>query len=141
MKGELFVDTGAWYALQVPDDAWHERAAGVLERIVERRLPLVTTNMVVGECYSLLVRTHGHAAAWRFLDALADSERLRRIHVDEAAEREAWALLRRYDDQAFSFVDGTSFATMRRRRLTEAFTFDRHFATAGFTRVDLDRDI
>lgn len=138
MSREVFVDTGAWFALQVPDDAWHAPAAFALQRILGQGRTLLTTNLVVGETYSLLVRTHGHAAAWRFLDVLARSPRLQRIHVDTKAEQEAYELLRRFADQAFSYVDGTSFAVMRRRRLREAFAFDRHFATAGFLRIPVD---
>jgi predicted nucleic acid-binding protein len=35
----------------------------------------------------------------------------------------------------YSFVDATSFALMRRRRLHEALTFDGDFAAAGFVEV------
>lgn len=63
------------------------------------------------------------------------------VHVDEATEVDAHALLRRYADQDFSFVDGTSFACMRRRRLRAAFAFDKHFATAGFARVPIDEEV
>ncbi|MBI4701024.1 MAG: type II toxin-antitoxin system VapC family toxin [Deltaproteobacteria bacterium] len=141
MTNELFVDTGAWYALQVPDDAWHAQAAQTLARVVARALPLVTTNLVVGETYSLLVRTHGTTVARRFLQAVAGSPRLIRVFVDEATEREGYELLRRYADHAFSYVDGTSFAVMRRRRTRSAFAFDRHFATAGFVRIPVDEPI
>lgn len=60
------------------------------------------------------------------------------VHADVAAEREAWALLKRYSDQAFSFVDAVSFVVMKRKRLSRAFAFDAHFAAAGFERVPLD---
>jgi uncharacterized protein len=134
----LFVDTGAWYAIQVPNDRWHPEAVRVLKSIVAQGIPLVTTNLVVGETYTLLVTTHGPQAALRFIDGLERSTRLERAHLDEKTEAEGWALLRRYDDQRFSFVDATSFALMRRRRLGRAFAFDRHFAAAGFVRVPVD---
>jgi predicted nucleic acid-binding protein len=43
--------------------------------------------------------------------------------------------LAQYDDQAFSYVDATSFVTMRRLGIQEALTFDRDFVIAGFTLV------
>ena len=138
MSAELFVDTGGFFALQVPNDRWHAQARDTLQAALARGLRLTTTNHVVGETYSLLVKTHGHAAAWRFLDVLGRSARLERVFVDEPAEREAFEVLRRYADQAFSFVDGTSFAVMRRRKISLALAFDRHFAAAGFSRVPLD---
>jgi predicted nucleic acid-binding protein len=38
----------------------------------------------------------------------------------------------RYEDQAFSFTDCTSFACMKHLGIREAATTDRHFLTAGF---------
>lgn len=138
MSAELFIDTGGFFALQVPNDRWHAQARDTLRAALAAGFRLSTTNHVVGETYSLLVKTHGHAAAWRFVDTLARSARLELVFVDERAEREAFEVLRRYADQPFSFVDGTSFAVMRRRKARLALAFDRHFAAAGFSRVPLD---
>ena len=55
--------------------------------------------------------------------------------VKEAIEREARAWLRRHDERAYSFVDATSFAVMRRERLGEALAFDGDFSAAGFVEV------
>jgi predicted nucleic acid-binding protein len=138
---DIFVDTGAWYAAQDPDDRWHAEATATLRTLVARGARLVTSNHVVGETYSLLLRTQGHAAGFRFVDTLGASGRVTLVHVDEATEREAFALLRRFADQAFSFVDGTSFSLLHRRRLRRAFAFDRHFSVAGFVRIPVDEPI
>ena len=60
------------------------------------------------------------------------SAAVRRFFFPEAWENAVEELLAKYDDQPFSYVDATLFVTMRRLHLREAFTFDRHFATAGF---------
>jgi uncharacterized protein len=136
---EVFVDTSAWYAVQVVDDRWHEAAARALSTLVSAGVTLVTTSLVVGETYTLLRRTHDHAAAIGFVDRLASSARVLEVHADEAATRAAYELLRRFDDQAFSYVDAVSFVVMKRRRIRCAFAFDAHFATAGFTRIPIDQ--
>jgi uncharacterized protein len=141
MSAAVFVDSGAWIALAAPDDRWHSDARACLSALVRRRLPLVTTNHVVGETYAWLVRASGHATAWRFKRELDDSRRIELVTTDEKLEREAWEILRKYDDQAFSFVDAVSFALMRRRRMRRAFAFDQHFAAAGFERVPLDATV
>jgi predicted nucleic acid-binding protein len=138
VKSTVFVDTGGWVALQVPDDRWHAAAADALREASARRLPLLTSNHVVGETYTVLRMSAGHAAAWRFVDTVRRSTLLEIASVDDPLEDEAWALLRKYGDQAFSFVDGTSFALMASRRVRHALAFDKHFAAAGFTRVGLD---
>jgi uncharacterized protein len=94
---------------------------------------------VVGETYTLLRRTHDHAAAFRFLDGISASPRVEKVHIDIAIDRAARDLLRHFEDQEFSFVDGTSFAVMRRRRIRLAFAVDVHFRTAGFVRIPIDQ--
>ena len=139
MAAEVFVDTGAWYAVQVPDDRWHEAAAGALSALVSSGLTLVTTNAVIGETYTLLRMTHDHAAAIGFVNRLGSSARVLKVYIDDAIERSAYELLKRFDDQTFSYVDAASFVVMKRRRIRQAFAFDAHFATAGFVRIPLDQ--
>ena len=53
----------------------------------------------------------------------------------EALEAEAWAWLRVHDERPYSFVDATSFALMRKKRITDALAFDGDFAAAGFNEL------
>ncbi len=46
---------------------------------------------------------------------------------------EAWRAYERGEAGQAGIVDHVSFTVMRRLRLTEAFTNDRHFQAAGFT--------
>ena len=140
-SGAVFIDTGAWVAVQVERDPGHPVAAHAWNHFLATRQPLVTTNLVVGETYTFLRARHGYNAAWRFVDSLEQTLRLLRGFVDPELEREAYSILRRYRDQDFSFVDGTSFAFMRTHRITDAFAFDVHFSIAGFTRIPIDRPL
>ena len=134
----VFVDTGAWFAVQVPADEWHPNAVATLRALLAGAYALVTTNHVVGETHTLLRVLCGHAAAVRFLDQLEETRRLERIFVQQETEARAFRLLRQHTDQGFSFVDATSFAVMRTERIRHAFAFDHHFSTAGFLRVPAD---
>ena len=136
--GRVFVDTGAWFAIQASDDAQHELARRTLPPLVEAAQSLVTSNLVVGEAYTLLRLSKGYREAKRFLDALAQSAKLERVFITESLERQAYEILHRYADHPFSFVDGTSFALMRQQRIRYAFAFDSHFRIAGFQRIPVD---
>lgn len=127
-----FVDTSFWVAQQFRRDAHH---AGARELWQDRSSGLLTTNHVVGETWTFLRRRLGHAEARAFVDRAQRSPRLIIVHVDEATEADAWAWLRRHDERAYSFVDATSFAVMRRRRIGEALAFDGDFSAAGFMEV------
>lgn len=127
-----FVDTGFWVALLVPRDRHHAEAAAIWR---EDRGLLLCSNHIVGETWTFLRRRAGHQVAVRFLDALDRSPDVAVVHVDPDVEEEARHWLRRHDERAYSFVDAVSFEVMRRRRLSEALTFDGDFAAAGYVEV------
>jgi predicted nucleic acid-binding protein len=133
--GRAFVDTGAWYAVQVTDDVHHAAAQAALLSLLETGTLLVTSNLVIGETYTLLHTAKGYREAKRFLDALGHSRNMERLFITEPLERKAYEILEQYADHPFSFVDGTSFALMRQQRMQHAFAFDTHFVTAGFLRI------
>ena len=95
----------------------------------------MTTNHVVGETWTLLRRRAGHVAAVGFIDRLISLTDVQVIHVDEETEEEAWRWLRSRPEREYSFVDATSFAVMRKRRIREALAFDGDFNAAGFVEV------
>jgi uncharacterized protein len=127
-----FVDTSFWVALLYRRDDHHAEAVALW-----RSEPgaLLTSNHVTGETWTFLRRRAGHEAALRFVDSVNASERVSVEFVDETLEGEAWSWLRRHDELPYSFVDATSFAVMRRRRLREALAFDGDFTAAGYVEV------
>ena len=129
-----FVDTSFWVALRFVRDQNHASASRLWRDTTE---PLLTTNHVLGETWTFLNRRVGHDQAWPFVEAALKSPRLAAVHVDEEVERAAWEWLHRHDERVYSFVDVTSFLTMRRFRVIEALAFDGDFSAAGFTEVRL----
>ena len=125
----IFVDTSFWIALQYAADDRHSIAAGLWRG---RPGPLLTSNDVMGETWTFLRRRTGFPAAMRFLASIEASGRVQPAHIDDATEEDAWAWLRRHDERAYSFVDATSFALMRRLRIRQALAFDGDFTAAGF---------
>lgn len=135
MNHSVFVDSSAWYALADADDAYHQRATVNFRRLLAVRRGLVTTNHIVAETYTLLRARLGFRGAQQFLAGTRSSVYTRRVFVPESWEEAVEDLLARYDDQDFSYVDATSFVTMRRLGLDEALAFDHHFAILGFTLI------
>jgi predicted nucleic acid-binding protein len=127
-----FVDTSFWVAYRFRGDEHHADAVLLW---ADRSQPLLTTNHVVGETWTFLRRRVGHAEAVGFIDNVEQSTRLAVVSVDEVAERTAWDWLRRHDERTYSFVDATSFAIMRRERVSEALSFDGDFSAAGFVEL------
>lgn len=129
----IFVDTSFWVAYRNRRDAHHDEAVALLTARGDDGL--LTTNHVRGETWTYLRRRAGHRSAVGFLDALRSSRRVTVEFVEANVEDEAFTWLRRHDEREFSFVDATSFAVMKRRRISEALAFDGDFGAAGFVEL------
>lgn len=127
-----FIDTSFWVALFFSADAHHDDARALWTTVGDS---LLCTNHVVGETWTFLRRRRGHDDARRAVDAIRRSPKVSHLHVEAGVEEEAWAWLGRHDEREYSFVDATSFAVMRRRRLREALAFDGDFSAAGFVEM------
>jgi predicted nucleic acid-binding protein len=128
----IFIDTGAWVARFSRRDQFHEQAAAAWAKLKVSNERVITSDSIFVETISLLGRRVGPSAAveaGRFLHAWNKLTILRATKDDEAA---ALDLLGKFADQSIGFVDCISFALMRRHRIPTAFTYDRHFESAGF---------
>ncbi len=123
----LFVDTSIWYAAADSSDASNVRAKAIL-RAGE---PLVTTDHVLVETWTLLRHRIRSQAAERFWDGLRRG--VAAVELVGAADLEvAWQIGVSYSDQGFSIVDRTSFAVMLRLGIERAASLDDHFAIFRF---------
>ena len=139
MSGPVFVDTAALYALFLPGDQNHAAAREELERLRRADAPLVTTEVVLLESYILVHARSGRPGLMRFRDSLARSTWLDPRPVSHPQQEMAWRLLESHGDKDWSFVDATSFVVMRARKIRRAFSFDHHFAQAGFEMLPAPR--
>ena len=99
---------------------------------------VLTTNLIVGETWTLLRPRASHRTAVGFLnwtEALDSAAKLTVHAVTNDEESRAWRWLRRHDERKYSFVDATSFEVMRARRLREVLAFDNDFTAAGFIEI------
>ena len=134
-KKTLFVDTGAWFALADKSDQHHNQAIDIYPKLLSNHHHLKTTNLVIAETYILIRRSIGHQPAIKFLESIATSPRVIKIYSDSVFEKKAEDILRQYQDQDFSYTDAVSFVVMKQYGITQAFCFDKHFVTAGFTAI------
>lgn len=128
-----FVDTSFWVAEALTRDTRHADAVTLAERA--RGARAITSNLVVGETWTLLAHRLGHFHALRWLDRVRNDVVVSIERVGPEVEAEAWEWLRAHDERPYSFVDATSFALMRKLRIEEALAFDGDFAAAGFVEL------
>ncbi|MBI5243400.1 MAG: type II toxin-antitoxin system VapC family toxin [Elusimicrobia bacterium] len=128
----IFVDTSAFLALWLPEDGCHPAAAAAWDEIQAHPARLFTSSLVLSETVTLLGRRAGAKFAAARARSILYSDVLSVWRPEAEDERAALAMYEKYADQGVSFTDAVSFALMRRHRVLRAFTFDAHFARAGF---------
>jgi hypothetical protein len=130
---KTFVDTGAFCAISDSRDDFHAVATRQFSLMLKDKHPLVTTNFVVDETYTWIRYRLGAVQALQFVRKVWESEKgnpaLEVVTVTRALEQRAVRLLEKFADQDISYTDATSLALIQERKLTRAFTFDRHFYT------------
>ena len=130
----VFVDSSAYLAILDVDDAHYAEAAEILPWLAANGFRQFTTNVILIETFSLVLSALGAAPARKFLRDMSESNTIV-VRVSARDEERARAILFKYTDKDFSFVDAISFAVMERLNISSAFAFDRHFAQYGFSIV------
>lgn len=97
---------------------------------------LFITNYVLAE-FVPLTRGRGlrRENALQFARTLVSLPRLELVWVDRELHDEAMELLQKRLDKTYSLCDAVSFVVMRRHKLTDALTTDKHFKQEGFVRL------
>lgn len=116
-------------------DRHHEASWKIFPELIVRYEGLVVSNHVLGESYTLIRCALGHEAAWKFMNLVRQNAKVEKLFTPENLEQEAYAVLKKYADQDFSFVDAVSFVWMQALKIRDAFSFDKHFSIFGFVRI------
>jgi predicted nucleic acid-binding protein len=128
----LFVDSGAWIALRSRRDQHHAAADRAFRAAIERRTPLITTNLIIAEIHRLTLFRTGSEAALRGLERIDASPNVS-VHFatseDHVAARD-W--LERLAPRPVTYTDAVSFAVMKATKCTHVLGFDEDFVAAGF---------
>lgn len=131
----VFVDSGAWIALALRRDSLHERAIEMWDRLLGSGARLHTSVPVVLETFTFLERNAARDVAILWKDSLREVRHFRVHDCRRTDLDKAWPWFDRRDLHKLSATDATSFVLMARLRIRWAFTFDQHFAAAGFRLV------
>ena len=113
-------------------DQHHAAADLAFRAAIERRIPLVTTNLIIAETHRLTLFRAGLAPALRALERIDASPSVT-IHFATSGDHVAarrW--LERLAPRPVTYTDAVSFAVMEATKCIHVLGFDEDFAAAGF---------
>ena len=129
----VLVDSGAWIALVRATDSHHGEADRMFRHAIARRIPLLTTNLIVAEVHRFILFHAGPRAAAIVLDRMTESPSLTIEFANAQHHRAARLWLSKLSDQRLTYTDAVSFAIMEARHCRTAMSFDHDFVVAGFS--------
>lgn len=135
MSKSIFIDTGAFLALEDESDNHHEEAIRFRDKVLlPGNYEFITTSYILDETLTLIRRRLSISASISLSKKMRNSQIVKILRISEEVEEKALDLFEKYDDKTFSFTDCVSFVIMRDLGIQEAFTFDEHFLQMGFVR-------
>ena len=135
MPDSAFIDTWGWVALGHRKDTRHYEVKALYKDLRSQSARLYTSDYVLDELITLLIRREVFKEAVRFIDGLflaAEQGKLtiERITSDRVAS--AWVLRKKLQDKPrISFTDLTSMVLMKERGIQVVLTDDEHFEHVG----------
>jgi len=130
LSKRVFVDTSAFLALANTSDRYHAQAREQWRDLLLNQAILVTNNYVLVESMAIVQKRWGLDLSKKLQVELMSPMEIE--WLDEARHNQAIHDLFTANRRRLSLVDCASFATMRRRGIHVAFTFDLHFGEQGF---------
>ena len=131
----VFVDTAAWLALINVDDNFYLQARQVRQKLQQDNCSLVTSSFVLLEVADALTTSKVRSQTVNFINRLGNLSGLKIIPISQSLFDCGWQLYSHRLDKDWGLTDCISFVIMQQEGITIAFTSDKHFEQAGFTRL------
>jgi predicted nucleic acid-binding protein len=125
----VFSDTSFFVAYLNSRDHSHELAHEYMTTFSEK---IITTAWVLAELGNFLAEGWNRRLFVPMVHQFRADQRSRILPASSELFEEAVTLYGKRLDKDWSFVDCTSFITMKKERLNDALTEDHHFEQAGY---------
>lgn len=132
---EVFVDTAAWLGLLNQSDRLHQQAKKVEKSLKANKRLWVTTDFILIEVADALCNVSQRSQTVKLIKNLKRLKSVFVVALDPELLEQGLNLYESRGDKDWGLTDCISFVVMYNRGITEAFTSDRHFEQAGFTRL------
>lgn len=127
---KVFIDTSAFMALIIKEEAYHNRIAVQYKAYKQARAQLITSAYILDELFTrCLYRagSYGGKLAINLIREIVASGELTVLEVDSQIFKKAEDIFLKFSDHKISFTDATSYVLYKYFSLDEIFTLDDDF--------------
>lgn len=131
----IFIDTSAFVARYIAKDQYHKTALSKWNRLSKSKAKFYTSNFILDEMITLLGRWVDEEFSLEKAYTIYNSDFFTILRPEESDEMKALEFYKKFSDKKIGFTDCVSFALMRKYKIENVFTFDRHFSDVGFIQI------
>lgn len=131
---KIFIDTGAFIALFISSEKYHQQTAGKYKSYRKQRVSFFTSFFILDELFTRFVYDFGKTKTQKVIDLLEKSiqkEELMILDIDKTTFKKAGEVLLKFADHKISFTDATSYVLYKDFGMDEIFTLDSDFKKIG----------
>jgi predicted nucleic acid-binding protein len=126
-RSRAYVDSSAFISFLDSSDRFHL----LFSRLFSDPPQLLTTALVINETHAWFLRRYDIYRGLRFLSFVQELEPLVTISVGREELEHGEEVLRRFNDQELTLVDGVGLALMKSKRIKVCWSTDRHMRLLG----------
>jgi predicted nucleic acid-binding protein len=134
----IFIDTGAFLAKFLINDQHHKSAIITWNKLQKVKDRFFTTNFILDEMITLLGRWVSEDFSLEKAYSIYNSRSFVILRPDEFDELKALEYYKKFKDKKIGFTDCISFTLMKKHRIEQVFSFDRHFTDVGFKNIGME---
>lgn len=131
MIRRVFADTSFLVSYYNEHDNNHNNARTITKSLEGENILWVISDYIFDEFLTVLLVRRNKQFAIEIGQAILDDPNIGVIKIEKDIFNKAWKLFRRNKNQAWSFTDSTSYIIIKKLKITEAVSFDKHFREFG----------
>lgn len=127
---KVFIDTGAFIAYFVKQDAYHDRIVTKYKIYLRQKVQLFTSDYILDELLTWFSAKQTKAYLEKLIYALQkmhSSGEIRVFNIDSTIFKKAQEVLIKFSEHKISFTDATTYILYKDFALDEVFTLDDDF--------------
>ncbi|MDZ4659902.1 MAG: PIN domain-containing protein [Bythopirellula sp.] len=132
MASEIFIDSGAFYAMLDPNEHWHKEVKRQIESLIGEKARFVTSDYVLDETITLLQSRGLSYLVEHWIEDVIFGNSCEIVWMDRQKFDVVRQFFTKHSDKQWSFTDCFSFCVMKERKIRRALAADKHFKQAGF---------
>lgn len=128
---QIFADTSFLVSFYNQQDSNHKKATSIAKSLEGQNILWIISDYIFDEFLTVLLVRKSKRFAIEIGQAIFDDANIKIVKIEENIFKEAWRVFCKNKNQPWSFTDSTSYVLIKKLKIAESVSFDKHFLKFG----------